>query len=213
MDCFPIPQVWPPQTKTEITPWTPIHMFEQPSAPNSGSPWSDAHKHMANLNSPPPCSHHPIHYSIMSLLWTANYFFPGFYFTPDLGRFSDSQPCSLDFGWDENLESVLWGTASPICRARPSGTNKEVERGIEVGAFAPGKCPQRSILLESHPSHQTCYQKLCCSSPPTWSTKTNPKQRTKQPTDQETNQSFTEISTSVCVLQAILLVHKKQFHP
>lgn len=188
------------------------HTYAQAtSAPNSGSPWSDAHKHKANLDSPPPCSQHPIH----SLLNNApsldcKWLLPRLLLHTRPWRCSGSQPCYLDLGCDETLESVFWGTTSPICRAQPSGTNQEVEKRIEVCDFAPRKkCPEKSMLLESLPSHQTCYQTLSHSSPPTWSTKPNPNQRTKQPTKQETNQSFTEISTPVCVLQAVLLVHNK----
>lgn len=96
----------------------------------------------------------------------------------------------------------LQGTA---IRDKPGGW----EENWSMCLCSKEKMPREKHALESLPSHQTCYQTLSCSSPPTWSTKPNPNQRTKQPTNQETIQSFTEISTSVCVLQANLLVHKK----
>lgn len=42
-------------------------MLRKPSAPSSGSSWSDAHNYNDKLDSPLPCSHNPIHYSICPL--------------------------------------------------------------------------------------------------------------------------------------------------
>lgn len=83
MDCFHIPQVWS-QSKTETTPWTTIYVLKQPSAPNSGSSWSDAHK-QGQPRFPTTTLSQPNTLLNMPLLWTANDFFPGFYFTPNLG--------------------------------------------------------------------------------------------------------------------------------
>lgn len=131
----------------------------------------------------------------ISLLWTASSFFPGFYFTRDLGDIQALSCIALTFSCDEYLESTIWVTISHICRACKRWTNmRGSSRETEECAFALGKCLQRSILLESYLSYEIGYQTLSCSFQPTWSPKTTwNEQQTNQ---HKTNKPFTEVSVS-----------------
>lgn len=137
----------------------------------------------------------------MPLLWTAGIFFPGFYFTPDLGDIQGLSCVTSTFSCDEGLESI-WVTISPICRACLRGSSGKTEE------LAFGEMPREAYywnpiwairLVTKYPV-SALFQLEVLKQPETKTKPTNP----------QTNKLFTEeSSTSVCVLQAVLFAHKK----
>lgn len=139
----------------------------------------------------------------MPLVWTANDFFPGFYFTPALGdvrapsrvtptlavmktrSLCFEEPPLLPAG--HGHQGQTRGLRGELRMCLCSGQMPTEKHTAGILSESPDLLPNTQLHLSSNLKY-----------------KNQPKTR-KEPA----NQSFTEISTSVCVLQAVLLVHKK----